>query len=146
MHCKDTIPKTRNKYSQERNCAATVPIPTSMFLWAIYMYIFFWSVSLFCCRKIGGPNVGIYRSLTLGTRRWKLGLRTCNLFWEYITPNFFAVWSYLRGCRYNRTLCICSREKGISQRVFAVVFHGSNFLTPRSLAFLLFSIADPALY
>jgi hypothetical protein len=47
-HCKDTIPEIQNKYSQERNCAATVPIPTSMFLWAIY--IFLWSVCLFCCR------------------------------------------------------------------------------------------------
>jgi hypothetical protein len=33
-----------------------------MFLWAIY--IFPRSVCLFCCRKIGGPIVGIYKSLT----------------------------------------------------------------------------------
>ncbi len=61
-HCKDTIPNIQNKYSQERNCAATVPISTFMFLWAII--IFLWSACLFCCRKIGGPNVGIDRSLT----------------------------------------------------------------------------------
>ncbi len=57
-HCTDKIPKIRNKYSQEKNCAATVPIPTFMFLWAIY--IFLWSIFLFCCREIGGLNVGIY--------------------------------------------------------------------------------------
>ncbi len=65
-HCKDTMPKFRSKYSQKWNCAATVqctvPIPTFMFLWAIY--IFPWSVCLFCSRKISGPNVGIYRSIT----------------------------------------------------------------------------------
>ncbi len=29
LHCKDTVPKIRNKYSQERSCVATVPIPHS---------------------------------------------------------------------------------------------------------------------
>ncbi len=59
---KDTMPKIRNKYSQKRTCVASFPIPTFMFRWAIY--IFSRSVCLFCCGKIGGPIVGIYKSLT----------------------------------------------------------------------------------
>ncbi len=89
-HCKDTIPKISNKYSQKRNCVTTVPIPTFMFLWAIY--IFPQSVCLFCCRKIGGLIVGIYidRSNThlCGKLEWG---RAKFLFWEYINRNFFAV-------------------------------------------------------
>jgi len=78
IHLKDTIPKIRNKYSQERNCGATVPVPTFMLLWVIYTFL--WSVCLFCCRKIGGPNVGIYRISLTDTWMWNLGLRPRNSF------------------------------------------------------------------
>ncbi len=49
IHCKDKIPKFRNKYSQKRNIGVSVSISTFMRLWVIY--IFQWSVCLFCWRK-----------------------------------------------------------------------------------------------
>jgi hypothetical protein len=77
-HCKDAIPKIRYIHFQERNCAATVPIPRFMVLCAIY--IFPWLVCIFCCRKIGGPIMGIYKSLT-DIWMWKLGLRPPSSFY-----------------------------------------------------------------
>ncbi len=71
-HCKDSKPKIRNKYSQKWNCAPSVPIPTFVFLWVIY--IIPRSLCLFCYRKIGGPILRIY---TVGEEslcrcRWKV--------------------------------------------------------------------------
>ncbi len=59
----------------ERNCGATVPISTFLWLWA--NYIFPRSVCLFTCRKKCGTILGIYKSLR-DTWRWKLGLRPHN--------------------------------------------------------------------
>ncbi len=77
VHCKGSILKILNKYSQKWNGAATVPIPTFMFLWVIYISIP--TVCLFWCRKISGPIVGIYKSLAY-TWMWKLALRPCSFF------------------------------------------------------------------
>ncbi len=76
----------QTKYSQKRNCAAAVPVSKLMGLWAIY--IFPRLVCLFCCRKVCGPILGIYKSLT-DTWMWKLALQF--LFWEFIQKMGFLL-------------------------------------------------------
>ncbi len=51
-----------SKIPNKRNCAGSVPTLTFMCLLAIY--IFQGSVCLFCCRKICGPILGIFKSVT----------------------------------------------------------------------------------
>ncbi len=61
-----------------------------MYLWAIY--IFLWSVCLFCCRKICGliQILGIYKSLL--DRHMKVEIGTAQfIFWKYIKGVFVAV-------------------------------------------------------
>jgi hypothetical protein len=79
-------------YSQNRNCAASVPISTFMCLCAIY--IFPRSVHIFSCSRMGRLVVRICKSLT-DTGILKLGLRPCNSFSENICCEFSV-------------LCLCS--------------------------------------
>ncbi len=62
-HCKEPILKIRNKYSQERNCTATVSISTFMCLWAIYTLV----------QEICGPIQIAHRHMNV-----ELGLRPRN--------------------------------------------------------------------
>ncbi len=98
IHCKDTIPKIRDKYSQKRNCATWVPISTFMCLWAIY--IFARSVCLFCYRKICGPILEIYKTLT-DTWMW-------NWHWGRTIP-FLGIHKWDVRCNLGRQLYSCPR-------------------------------------
>ncbi len=70
--------------SQKSNCTVSAPIPTFMFLWAIYSWAIYQSrvytciyprlVCLFCCGEIGGPMWEyIDGSQTLECGNWDRG-------------------------------------------------------------------------
>ncbi len=76
-------------------------------------FIFLWSVCLFCCRQVGGPNVGIYRSLT---NKWMwnwdwgraipfLGIRNSNFF-AVRTRDFVSCLALMKSARYK--ICFSS--------------------------------------
>jgi hypothetical protein len=68
-----TVLEIRFMFSQKWNSAALFPVPTFMYLWAIY--IFPGSVCLFGCSRIGRLILEIHKLLT-DTWMWKLGDRT----------------------------------------------------------------------
>jgi hypothetical protein len=96
-------------YSQKWNCAASFLRSTFVSLWAIC--IFPRSVHLFCCIKICGPIVGIYKSLT-DTWLWTLGTRTHSFISGNIFSNFdkmysvFAVQSKRRNALLSKILTL----------------------------------------
>ncbi len=90
--CTDKIPKIRNKYSLERNCAASIPISTFMFLWAIYIQYSSDRSAYSAAGKWVGWKWEYIQWIT--HRRMNVTIRTEAaqlLFLEYINSNFFAV-------------------------------------------------------
>ncbi len=65
-----------SKYSQKRNCVASVPISTFMCLWERFIHSHNRSASSAAGKYV---DLEIYKSLT-DTWIWKLGLRPCNSF------------------------------------------------------------------
>ncbi len=93
-HCKDKIPKFRNKYSQKRNIGVSVPISTFMRLWAIY--IFPQSICLFCWRKYVDRSWDyINRSQTHECWNWGWG--------RAIPRNGIHKWSFRCSAGYLRS-------------------------------------------
>ncbi len=101
LHCKEIIPKIRNKYSHKWNSADSFPMSKFKIRWAIY--IFPRSVRLFCCRKYSGPIVGIY---TLNRSRiHECGLGCAVSFRGIHKSDLFAVLFLIHHCTV-----VCSRR------------------------------------
>ncbi len=109
-------------YSQNRNCAASVPIPLSCGCERSLLHIpTFGSVHLFSCSRIGRPTRGIYKTLTEHEcRNWD---------WSRAVP-FLAI--FVQNFRYCVFACkvkeITSKEKQVRSEnyKFSISYSYSN--------------------
>jgi hypothetical protein len=74
-----------------RKFETNIPRKGTAQLQSQFLHSCFYRFAYSACRKISGPNVGIYRSHT-DTLLWKIGTESLQfLYWGYINSNFFAV-------------------------------------------------------
>ncbi len=128
-------------YSQKRNCAASVPLSTFMYLWSIYIFPCWVFGPPISCSRIGRPIVGIYKSLS---KTWmqELGLWPRSSF----SGNIFFEFSELCLCSVYTFNFYREREHVTSFRVSLCSLRSSKLLSRCSnflQAILFITKSDP---
>ncbi len=134
-HCKEPMPKLETNITRKGTATATVPISIFMCLWAIY--IFLWSICLFCCRKLCGPILGKYNSLMhrhMNVVHVEIGIEAAQFPGkEYINGIFVSVQLWGKELLCSVTCAACRAMSGnlrfLSCRTRAGWMHHTCFLS-----------------